>query len=193
MSQDTNAPAEVQPQADVQEPVVVKFSPEELTRKLQSTSSEAKKYRQELADAKAQLEAARQAELQRQGKFEEIAKGAAERAAQAEKQRQEDRARFAIKVLKTEAKTEAARLGCVDEDALLHLIDVTQVGIDDDYNVDRQSLRMLIENEAKNRAYLFQRAAPQVKYMAQGSGTVKQKSLTEMTASERIAYVKSLR
>lgn len=138
-------------------------SAEEYAARLKETAQEAKKYRQTNAELKAKLEQLEKERLESQGKFQEIAQKEKERAEKLEKDLQQTRAMFAMRSVTSQIESEAARLGCVDTNALIKLLDLNELEVDDEFKVDGQSLKAVLDRATKEKSYLFQKQATQPK------------------------------
>lgn len=164
-------------------------SPEDYAKRLSEVAAENKKYRQEKNELKSRLEALENERLHEQGKFKEIAEKEKARADKAEKEARERHAKFALRTVESQVKAEAARLGCVDTDALVKLMDLTELEPNEDYDVDKSKLSEVMGRMQKEKGYLFQKAAPTHRDMPPGSGRdgFKPKDVKEMSLSEKLA------
>ena len=162
---------------------------EELARRLRDTSHEAKKYRQAVSELKASLDAHEREKMEAQGQFQEMAKKERERAEQAEQAMKQSAGKFGYKILEMAVETEASKLGCLDTKALLKLTDVTKIDIDEEFNVDRNGVKMVLEQMAKEKPYLFQKSAVNPKDLppASGNDMFKSKTMDQMSPAEKIA------
>jgi hypothetical protein len=168
-----------------QETITVNRTAEELAKRLKEVSLEAKINRQKNAELKKQLEEKEKSKLVDQGQFKELAdvyqRQATDYKAQADKLKQA----FAVKTIADTLSLEAQKMGCIDTDALVNLIQLDQVPIDDTFNVDRESVKAMLEDFRKTKPYFFQRQAPRIADVTPGKApVVKEKSLSDMSKAE---------
>lgn len=161
-------------------------SPEEYAKRLKETAEENKRYRTQNADMRAKLEAIEQEKLQAQGKFEELAKAANDKAAALEKELKATRANYAFQSVTNQVEAAAARLGCVDTKALLKLMDLDNLEVDEAYHVDPKSLKDALDQQLKSRAYLFSKEAPKVHDLPP-AGKPQEKSVKGLSTNEKLA------
>lgn len=136
----------------------------------QKAVDEAKKAKARSAQLEQEAESRKQEELKAQGKFKEIAESQATQIATLEKKLKEDNAKYAAKVVTSQIRAEAAKLGCVDPDALLKLMDMSEIEVDGEFNIDPSKLKTVLEKEAKEKAYLFSKDAPTFRDAPPSSG-----------------------
>lgn len=192
MSDSTPAQSSPAPsQSGTEDNVVINHSPEELARRLKETAEEAKKYRQKNAEFQARFEAIENERLAEQGKWKEIAEQQKARADKAEKEAKEKHAKFALRTVESQVKAEAAKRGCVDSDALLKLMDISELDVDDDYSVNGTTMASALEKLQKEKPYLFPKQAASHRDLPPNSGKegFKEKSLSEMTIAEKKEFL----
>lgn len=135
-----------------------------------SASEEAKKNRQIIQQIKSEKETAEKQRLEAEGKWQELAKLKEQEALDlAEKLKAKDAA-YAFKNIETEFVREASQVGCLDTRALIKLVDLRKVSIDDSLNVDTKSVKALVEEAQKSMSYLFKSKAPTVNDLPNGPG-----------------------
>jgi len=179
---------------DEEQTTISTRSSEELEKRLKETASEAKKYRQTNAELKAQLESFEKEKLEAQGKFQEMAKKEKERADKLEKQLKETSGKYALKTVQAQVKAEAAKLGCIDNDALIALMDVSTLDVSDDFEVDKSSLKEALEKMQKEKAYLFQKQTPGHRDLPPKTDKemFRGKSIKEMSMAEKLQMFREL-
>lgn len=170
------------------ETVEINRSPEDYAKRLSEVAAENKKFRQANAELKAKNEAIENERLAEQGKWQEIAQKERARAEAAEKAAKETNARFALRTVESQVKAEAAKRGCVDTDALLKLMDMNDLEVDEDYSVKGETMNQVFERMQKEKGYLFSKQAPNHRDLAPGSGkhSFKEKSVKELSLKEKI-------
>lgn len=166
-------------------------SAEDYARRTVELSGENKKMRLKNAELMARLDAIDKERLEAQGKFQEIAQKEKERAENAEKQLKEVAKKFGSKLLEKAVESEAAKVGCVDTQALLALANVNEIEVDEEFNIDTTSVKAVIEKMAKEKPYLFQKTAHNPKDLPPGNGkeTFKAKSVKDMSIAEKRAHL----
>ena len=173
-------------ETNTEETIVVTKSAEELAKRLKEVSLEAKTNRQKNAELKKQLEEERKKQLAEQGQYKELAEVYQRKATELESQTQKFKEMFALKLVSDAVEVEATRLGARNVEDVLRLIPMDQIPIDDQFNVDRNSVKVMMEDFKKNRDYLFMgRPGPKVADAAPAKvETKKQKTIEEMSAEE---------
>jgi len=167
------------------EPITVNRTAEELAKRLKEVSQEAKLSRQKNAELKRQLEEKEKTKLQEQGQFKELADIWQRKATDSEAQAIKLKQAFAVKTIADRLSLEAQKMGCIDTDALVNLVNLGQVPIDETFNVDGESVKALLEDFRKTKPYFFQRQAPKIADAAPGKApAVKEKTLDTMTAAD---------
>mgnify|MGYP003490935441 CR=1 FL=1 len=170
---------------DQNEPITVNRTAEELARRLKEVSLEAKQNRQKNAELKKQLEDREKSKLVDQGQFKELAEIWQRKATESETQANKLKQAFAVKTIADTLSLEAQRMGCIDTDALVNLIQLDQVPIDDTFNVDKDSVKAMLEDFKKTKPYFFQKQSPRIADATPRKvGLATEKSLDNMDAKE---------
>lgn len=147
---------------DQNEQVTVNRTAEELAKRLKEVSLEAKQSRQKNAELKKQLEEREKSKLADQGQFKELADIWQRKATDSEAKAAKLQQAFAVKTIADTLSLEAQKMGCIDTDALVNLIQLDQVPIDETFNVDKSSVRAMLEDFKKTKPYFFQKVAPRI-------------------------------
>lgn len=178
---------------NTEETIVVTKSAEELAKRLKEVSLEAKLSRQKNAELKKQFEEEKKKQLAEQGQYKELAEIYKRKAEDLEGQTQKFKQAFGLKILSDAVEIEATKLGARNVDDVLRLIPIDQIPIDEQFNVDRNSVKVMLEDFKKNRDYLFAgRPGPKVADAAPGKiEAKKQKTIDEMSAEEIQAILKN--
>lgn len=166
------------------EKIFVKRSAEELAKRLKETSQEAKLNRQKVAELKKQLEDKQKQELASGGNYKELAEIWQRKATDSETQANKLKNIFAVKTIADTVSLEAATMGCIDVDALVNLIPLDQVPIDETFNVDRASVKAMLEDFRKTKPYFFKKQAPRIADAVPGKPAPAGKPLEKMSAKE---------
>lgn len=156
MSEDVTQSADTTAQSDVVE------KKQEVTQESKLVL-ENKKYRQRAQELEKKLQLAENEKLAEQGKWKELADQKTKALQEYEQKLKESNTKYAYKVVTSQIVAEASRLGCVDPEALIQLAPVHELEVDEEFNVNTQSVKTLLDNMQKTKPYLFQKQAPQVK------------------------------
>lgn len=179
----------------------IKYSAEELTRKLTETSSEAKKHRLKAEALQAQLEElqskvskAEEDKLQEQGRFKDMYEQAKKQLEESNKKLKEKDSKYAYTVVTSRIASEAAQAGCKRTDDLIALMStkgwMNDLEVDENFNVSADSVKSVLEKAQKEMDYLFGKPAPNLKDGVPASTIGKAKSLKEMSLSEKLELYK---
>lgn len=170
-----------------------KKSAEDFERRLVELAEENKKFRKSAAEERRKREELEKQKLQDQGQFKELAEVWQRKATEAESISAKKTEAFALKIISESIANEATKLGCLDPDLLLGVLPINQVPIDETFNVDRASVKAMIEDFKKNKPYLFQKAAPKVVDSAPVKAEVNTgPTLSKMTLAEKAALLAQL-
>ena len=135
---------------------------EELLDIARKLAEENKQFRQKLAERTKQNENEKRKVLEENGQYKELAEINKQRADFAEEQKEKLKGAFATKLKADAIALEATKMGCVDTDAALHLIDLNAVPINDAFDVDRVHVKTVLDEFKKGKPYLFQKQAPKI-------------------------------
>jgi len=135
------------------------------TVKLESYNKIKKSWQKEKAlneDIAAKLELREKADLEQQGKFKELLDIEQKRSLDFEAKYKESISRTAKFSVTSKIKEIAAREGCINTEDLVSLSDLNAFDYDDDYQVDEQQVKNLVEDFKKTRPYFFQGKKPNI-------------------------------
>ena len=196
MSENTEVQSNESAQASeisTEETIVVNKSAEELAKRLKEVSLEAKTNRQKNAELKKALEEEKKSKLAENGQFKELAEVYQRKASEFESQSQKLKQAFAVKLVSDAVEIEATRLGAKNVDDVLRLIALDQIPIDDQFNVDRNSVKVMMEDFKKNRDYLFAgRPGPKVADATPAKVEAPKLDLSKMSLADRAALLAQL-
>lgn len=179
-------------QSDSDEPVVANKTAEELAKRLKEVSLEAKQHRQKNAELKRQLEEKEKAKLQEQGQFKELADIWQRKAEEKETLANKLKDAFAFKTVADSVALEASKMGCVDPEALINLLPMNQVPIDENFSVDKESVKAMVEDFKKTKPYFFKSQAPKIIDSHPTKAEEPRLDLGKMTLAERAALLSQL-
>ena len=97
---------------------------------------------------------------------------------------------FAYSAVSNNVALEAQQMGCVDNDALVKLVDLSSLNVGDNFSVDKEEVRTMLESVKKERPYLFKPVNPNVntgvpKDFNSETGKV---DFSKMSHEEMVAY-----
>jgi tRNA U34 5-carboxymethylaminomethyl modifying enzyme MnmG/GidA len=160
------------------------------------TVSEAKKLKEALRQKEEMLALAEHQKLEAEGKKDELIQQLKLKADKLEKEKNNLFSNFVYSSLDQQLRDEAAKLGCIDSEALSKLVDVEGVDVDPKtFKADRDQLVAVIEEVKKARPYLFQKGGPKINAQLP-SGQAKQvehKELKDMSKEELWAELKRIK
>lgn len=150
---------------DDKDDLEVKYTPEELTKKLVHTADEAKKYRQKMNDERkkrqeleAQLKKQETDKLAEQGKWKEHSE-ALEKELEAERDaRKKDRESYATEGVISIVQREAVKLGVTNETDLADLVALApwnELEVDENFRPKTEDVKKMLLEQKKLRPRLF--------------------------------------
>ena len=148
----------------------------------------------ELERVKAELESERQAKLEAEGNLAESNERLKKQVDDLTKSNKQLAGNFAYNSLISQVEAEAAKAGCVDATALGKLMDLESVDVDmETFRADSDEIKSMIEQQKKDRPYLFNKKGPQINSSNPSTEfTQKKKSIADMTPEEQDALAKSI-
>jgi len=160
-------------QGTQQEPAIdVKFTAEELTERLMATSSEAKKYRQEKAHLKQQLEAMneelstiKKSTLESQGNYKALYEKLQKDHESSSEKYKTQVGKYALNVIQSSVKEQLMQAQCQRPDAVLKLSAdmVRGFELDEDFRPNPEEVKQLVEVAQKEYPEWFRKETPKIK------------------------------
>jgi hypothetical protein len=98
---------------------------------------------------------------------------------------------FAYSAVSNNVALEANKMGCVDQDALVKLVDLTSLNVGDNFSVDKDEVKVMLEDVKKQRPYLFKAINPNINTGTPkdfNSAGAKGPDFSKMTQAEMVAY-----
>lgn len=140
------------------------------------TLSEAKKFKSELAQIKAERDALQEAKLEAEGNKDALIESLRKQAEEARSQLKESKDKFAYRSVSEQISREAISQGCKDANVLMNLLsdeDYNSLEIGDDYSVNQDDLKRLIESSKKRyeNIALFGKGSANVQSVVPQKGT----------------------
>lgn len=143
-----------------EESLEINRSAEDYARRLKETSAEAREWRKKNSELKLKLEEFEKSRLESEGKKDELIQRLKSEVSQSQEKLKKASEQFAYQVIASKVVEAATKAGCQDTDALLKLADVNTLEVDDNLNVDHESVKMMISDVQKQRPYLFKQEKP---------------------------------
>lgn len=137
-----------------------------------------------------ELRTLKEDKLMSEGKKDEVMESLRTKNKELESKLQTSIGNFAYKAVSGEVAKEAMKLGCVDADALIQLVDLGELDVSDDFMVDAEQVKTMLEDVKKKRPYLFQKEAPKFIDGKPQSGDLKQKDWKKSTLNEKLELFK---
>lgn len=127
------------------------------------TVDEVKRLKAELKSRDERLSKAEQDQLSAEGKKDELIAKLKSDNDKLGKSNKDILNSFVSSSLDSQVREEAARLGCVDADAVTKLIDLSDVEVDPKtFRADKAKLTEVLEDLKKSKPYLFNKAGPKI-------------------------------
>lgn len=190
-----------QSEQESQEPKIdVKFSAEELTERLMATASEAKKYRQEKALLKQQLEAMneelssiKKSSLESQGNYKALYEKLQKDYEGTKEKFTTQVGKYALNVIQSSVKEQLLSAKCQRPDAILKLCAdrIRGFELDEDFRPSNDEVKLLVEEAQKDYPEWFRQETPRLKD-GFPMGKTPEKPIGEMTQQQILAALKSL-
>jgi len=141
-----------------------------------------------------ELESERQAKLEAEGNLAESNERLKKQVEELTKGKKQLAGNFAFNSLISQVEAVAAKLGCVDTEALGKLMDLQSIEVDmETFRADQDELKAMIEEQKKSRPYLFSKQGPKINSGNPSTEFVqKKKSIADMTVEEQKALANEI-
>jgi len=182
------------------EDLAVKFSPEELTERLKATAAEAKKYRQDKAAIKSQLEetqkqleALKKQSFESQGNYKALYEEIQGKLQETESKYKTQIGRYALNVVESSVKEQLLMAKCQRPDAILKLCqdNIRSFELDEGFKPNPTEVKSLVEEAMKQYPEWFKQETPKFQDAAP-IGKMPEKPLAAMSTQELIAHAREL-
>ena len=151
------------------------------------------------SDAKAEKlavenEHLKQAKLEAEGNLAESNERLKKQVEELTKGKKELAGNFAYNSLVSQVEVEAAKLGCIDTEALGQLMDLGSIEVDmETFKADSGELKSAIEQQKKDRPYLFDKKGPKINSSNPSTEfTQNKKDPGQMTVEEQEALARAI-
>lgn len=169
------------------------WSAEQLANRLKVVNAEARENRKRFQEEKRKREEAEKRALAENGQYKELAEVWQRKAEEAEQLAVKMKDAFAFKSVADTVTLEAQKLGCVDPEALVNLINLKELPLDDSFNVDRNHVKAVLEDMRKQKPYFFQRQAPKVADAIPAKPQTPELDLSKLSLHEKAALLSQLK
>lgn len=156
---------------------------------------EVKSLKQQLADERASSESLRMQKLEAEGNKDKMIEHLTAKVTALESSLQSKEQAFAFTTLGSQVKTEAAKMGCTNPDDLVKLMDTSGIPVDPvTYVGDNDSIRIMLEEQKKQRPFFFGKPAPVVNDVTPQNTVLNkpQKAYSDMTRDELNAEIQRM-
>ena len=155
--------------------------------------NEKKKLQSEHLEAKAKLEEYEQGKLEAEGKLKEANENLKKLLSQAKQEKTDLFKNVATKTVKHQFYREAEKLGCVDPDTAMKVVNFDDLDITDDFEFDSTKLVTKIQELTKSKPFLFKKDFKLPPDVTPFSGQMPTKNLSDMSESELKTIWKTLK
>jgi hypothetical protein len=186
----TETPAQPSEEQQEKQP---EWTAEQLAQRLSKANSEAKDFRKKLQEEKRKNDDLQKKSLAEQGQFKELAEVWQRKATEAESYANKVKEAFAMKSITDTVAFEAQKLGCVDPEALSNLINLSELPLDDNFNVDKTHVKAVLEDMKKKKPYFFKQIAPKITDAIPARVEEPRLDLNKMSIAERAALLSQLK
>lgn len=169
------------------------WTAEQLAQRLKAVNEEAKTNRKKYQEEKKRREELEKRAMAENGQFKELAEVWQRKAADAEKMAEQIKEAFAFKSVADSVTLEAQRMGCVDPEALVSLINLKELPLDETFSVDKAHVKAVLEDVRKTKPYFFKSAAPKIADATPAKTETPKLDLSKMSLQEKAALLSQLK
>lgn len=169
------------------------WTAEQLAARLRTVNEEAKNNRKRYQEEKRKREELEKRTMAENGQYKELAEVWQRKAEDAEKTALQIKEAFAFKSVADTVMLEAHKMGCVDPEVLINLINLKELPLDENFNVDRTHVSATLEDLRKKKAYLFQKPKPKVMDAPPAKVEAPKMDLSKMSLQEKAALLTELK
>ena len=154
--------------------------------------SEKKKAAERLANLESEAQKLREEKMQLEGKKDEYIDSLKKKLTDLEANHKKMIGSYAYNSVSNSLKSEALKHGCIDVDAFIKLTDVSSLDVSDDFTVDQEQLKTVVEDLKKQKPYLFTKEAPKFVDPKKPVVDLKQQGLKGKTVDELTTMLASM-
>lgn len=173
-------------------------SPESVLAKNRELLGKQRELKDRLAELEAQKSLMEQSKLEAAGKKDELIESLRKTLRDEQDARKKERNSYAYSVVSSKVREEAAKQGCVDGSAFIKLLekdDFNALEIGDNYNVNNDDLKRLVESKRDSLSFLFKKNVPPTSDVAPGrveNYETKPRDAAELSDEELEAQIRRL-
>jgi hypothetical protein len=149
---------------------------------------EKKKLQAEYGDMKSRLSELEENQLAGEGKKDELIESLRKRVGEYEKKYKDTVMTYAQTTIQDQVSVVASQMGCIDTSTLVAVAGLETLEPDENFRVNADQVKMLLESEREKRPYLFQKSAPAVSDGTPrnpNSGASDKLDLTKLSVTQR--------
>ncbi len=169
------------------------WTAEQLAQRLKVVNEEARANRKKYQEEKKKREELEKRAMAENGQFKELAEVWQRKASDAERIAEQIKEAFAFKSVADSVTLEAQRMGCVDPEALVTLINLKELPLDETFNVDKNHVKAVLEDVRKTKPYFFKAAAPKIADATPAKTETPKMDLSKMSLQEKAALLSQLK
>lgn len=173
-------------------------NPESVLAKNRELLGKQRELKDRLAELEAQKSLMEQSKLEAAGKKDELIESLRKTLRDEQDARKKERNSYAYSVVSSKVREEAAKQGCVDGSAFIKLLekdDFNALEIGDNYNVNSDDLKRLVESKRDSLSFLFKKNVPPTSDVAPGrveNYETKPRDAAELSDEELEAQIRRL-
>lgn len=148
--------------------------------------SEKKKLSQQFSQTQEELNKLREERMMAEGKKDELIATLKKDLNETKDRFKKQSANYAFKTVSSQVAAEAATMGCRDVEALIQLSDLTSLEIGDDFSIDKEQVKNMLESVKEQRSWLFDKPAPNVQTGTPAKPNLEGKTLNDLSLDEKL-------
>ena len=148
--------------------------------------AEKKKIAEQFNSLSEELNKLKEEKLMAEGNKEELINSLKKSLEEERANRKKESAAYAYKTISAQVEREALKMGCVDTEALIRLADLTSLEVGDDFSLDKEQVRAMLEKTKEERSWLFSKPAPNVQTGVPAKPDVSAKGLSDLSLDEKV-------
>ncbi len=166
-----------------------------LLLQVKKNAQEAKKYRQSLATTKAELDELKRKAAEKDGNWQAIAESSKAELATEKGKTTKLLNSFGTRLINEAIEREATKLGAVDSESILALLDTSELEVDEELKVDSAVVKAKVEELRKKKPFLFKKADPKIYDVNGNKNKVEtgRKTLDQMNPDELMAQLRTMK
>lgn len=173
-------------------------NPEKVLAKNRELLGKQRELKDKLAELESQTALMEQGKLEAAGKKDELIESLRKSYREEQEARKKERNGYAYSVVSSKIREEAALQGCVDGNAFIKLLDkedFNALEIGDNYDVNNEDLKRLVESKRDSLSFLFRRNVPPTSDLTPGrveNYETKPKDVSQLSDEELMNEIRKL-